>query len=159
LAPSRPARVFAVIVAVATTLGAGYFAVFGLVDPGGLVPGGDASAARAYATMMAARGIVLLGALLLFAILRSWRPLRLLLVINGVVQLADAVSGVARHHAANAVGPVGFAVVLLGAAVWLGRGDASVMAPPNTSSSAKTSSFPDSIGSSGPFSSGPIPTE
>ncbi|MCT9931020.1 hypothetical protein N5079_12405 [Planotetraspora sp. A-T 1434] len=109
------------VVTVATVVTSGYFAVSGLVDPGGLVPGGDAPAARTYAGYMAARGVVLLGAALWFAVARAWRPLRLVLALNAVVQSLDAGLGAARQEVAQTVGPAVFAAALFAAAVALGR--------------------------------------
>ncbi|MEU7895092.1 hypothetical protein AB0B45_19810 [Nonomuraea sp. NPDC049152] len=71
-----------------------------------------------FAAYMAARSIVLLGGLALFATLRAWRPLALALVLNAGVQLIDTVIGATRHELAQTVGPACFAL-LLGAAAWL----------------------------------------
>ncbi|KAA2266522.1 hypothetical protein F0L68_01920 [Solihabitans fulvus] len=106
----------------ATVLGSGYFAVGGLLAPGTLVPGGDTPAARTFAAYVAARSAILLGAALWLVLRRSWHDLRLLLVLNGSVQVLDAVIGVAKHQAPQAIGPVVFAAALFGAAALLGRG-------------------------------------
>ncbi|NUW32634.1 hypothetical protein HTZ77_14505 [Nonomuraea sp. SMC257] len=117
MAPGRSARVFATVVVVLTVLSSGYFTVSGLLAPGILVPGGDAAAPRAFAAYMAARSIVLLGGLAVFAALRAWRPLALVLALNAGVQLVDAVIGATRHEVAQTLGPACF-VLLLGAAAW-----------------------------------------
>jgi len=108
---------FAVVVTVVTVLSSGYFTVSGLLAPGILVPGGDAAAARVFAAYMAARSIVLLGGLALFAALRAWRALALALALNAGVQLVDTVVGATRHKLAQTLGPAFFAL-LLGAAAW-----------------------------------------
>jgi hypothetical protein len=122
LVPDRKAMVFAVVVTAGTALASGYFVVAGLVNPGWLVPGGDTQAARTYASYVAARGLVLLGAALWFAAVRSWRRLGLVLVLNGAVQVLDAVVGVAGGEAVKAIGPACFAVALFLASAWLERG-------------------------------------
>jgi hypothetical protein len=114
-------RVFAVVVVAATVVSSGYFTVSGLVDPGGLVPGGDAHAARVYAAYMSVRSIVVLGALLACAAVRAWRALALVLALNGVVQVGDAVLGVVQRQIAQSVGPACFAAALFAAGWWLTR--------------------------------------
>src|SRR6266511_4970384 len=91
--PDRWVRVFALVVTIATALVSGYFMIAGLVDPGGLMPGGDTSAARTYAGYAAARGLILLGATLWFALARAWARLGLMLALNGAVQVLDTVVG------------------------------------------------------------------
>ncbi|MEU1408636.1 hypothetical protein ABZ471_41250 [Streptomyces sp. NPDC005728] len=98
----------------------GYFAVSSLVDPGGLVHGGDRSASRTYAAYMAARSVVLLGGMLWLLAVRAWKPLGLLLALNGTVQIADAVIGAAHHQIPQTIGPLVFAAALLPAARLLG---------------------------------------
>ncbi|MEU9119274.1 hypothetical protein AB0C96_05340 [Streptomyces sp. NPDC048506] len=120
MAPSLNARRFGGLVALLTTVASGYFAVSGLVDPGGLVHGGDQAAARTYAAYLAARSIVLLGGMVWLLVVRAWRPLGLLLALNGVVQLADAVIGAAHHQVPQTIGPLVFAAALLLAARLLG---------------------------------------
>ena len=115
------ARPFAAVVAVATAVASGYFAVAAAVDPSVLVPGGDTHAARVYAGYLSARGLVLLGALLWFAGTRAWHALSLVLVLNGFVQLLDAALGVLQHDVARTVGPACFAAALLVAGWWLAR--------------------------------------
>ncbi|WP_248958403.1 hypothetical protein [Sphaerisporangium perillae] len=104
-----------------TVLTSGYFTVAGLVAPGVLVPGGESSAPRVFAAYMAARSIVLLGGLTLFAALRAWRPLALLLGLNAGVQLIDAVIGAAHHQFAQTAGPACFTLLLAAAALGLAR--------------------------------------
>ncbi|MEU6431001.1 hypothetical protein ABZ860_34305 [Microbispora sp. NPDC046973] len=120
-APNASVRVFASVVAVATAAASGYFAVGGVLTPGALVAGGDDAAARVFAAYMSARGVVLLGALLLCAALRAWRPLALVLALNAAVQAVDAVIGAVRHEPAQAIGPACFALLLAAAAALLGR--------------------------------------
>jgi hypothetical protein len=115
------ARVFAVVVVAATAVSSGYFTVSGLADPGGLVPGGDAHAARVYAAYMSVRNIVLLGALLAGAAARAWRALALVLVLNGTVQVGDTVLGLVQRQVAQSVGPACFAAALFAAGWWLTR--------------------------------------
>jgi hypothetical protein len=125
MVPSRNVRVFVTVVAILTTLASGYFTVSGLVNPGGLVPGGEAPAAKTFAAYLAARSVVLLGAMLLLLAIRAWRPLGLLFALNGAVQCVDAIIGVAHQQLAQTVGPVCFAIALLAAArLLLGRPDA-----------------------------------
>ncbi len=116
----RGARWFGTIVVILTVLATGYFTVSALVDPGGLVPGGDGAAARTYAAYMAARNLVLAGSMLWLLAARSWRALALLLAINGLVQIADAVIGGVKHQIPQTLGPAAFAVALLLAAGLLG---------------------------------------
>jgi hypothetical protein len=116
MAPARNVRLFVTVVAILSVLGSGYFLVSGLVNPGGLVPGGDADAARTFAAYLAARGAVLLGAMLWLLAIRAWRALGLVLALNGVVQCIDAVIGVAHQQVAETVGPLCFAIALLVAA-------------------------------------------
>jgi len=113
--------VFAVVVVAATVVSSGYFTVSGLVDPGGLVPGGDAHAARVYAAYMSVRSIVVLGALLSCSAARAWRALALVLALNGAVQVGDAILGVAQRQIAQSVGPACFAAALFAAGWWLTR--------------------------------------
>ena len=116
MATSRNVRVFVALVAILTALASGYFAVSGLVNPGALVPGGGAAAAKTFAAYLAARSVVLLGAMLWLLVIRAWRPLGLLLALNGAVQFLDAIIGVAHHQLAQTVGPLCFAIALLVAA-------------------------------------------
>ncbi|GAA4626225.1 hypothetical protein GCM10023196_033570 [Actinoallomurus vinaceus] len=120
MAPSRNARRFGGAVAACTVAASGYFAVSGLVDPGGLVVGGGQAASRTYAAYMAIRGVVLLGALVWLLAVRAWRPLGLLLALNGAVQLGDAVIGAVHGQVPQTAGPVVFAVALFAAARPLG---------------------------------------
>lgn len=110
------------MVAVATILGSGYFAVAGVLNPGGLVPGGDTAAARTFAAYLAARSSVLLGGLLWSLAVRDWRMLRLVLAFNGAVQAIDTVLGALQHDVARTVGPACFAAALLWAAYRLRSG-------------------------------------
>ena len=121
LAPSRNVRLFALLVAILTTLASGYFTVSGLVNPEALVPGGGTAAAKTFAAYLAARSFVLLGAMVWLLAIRAWRPLGLLFALNGVVQLIDAAIGVAHHQVAQTAGPIFFAVALLIAAGQLTR--------------------------------------
>ncbi|MEV0230141.1 hypothetical protein [Nonomuraea sp. NPDC050786] len=84
------------------------------------MPGGDQAASRTYAAYMAARSVVLLGALLWLLAARAWRPLGLVLALNGAVQLADAAIGVAHHQIPQTIGPLAFAAALLLSARSLG---------------------------------------
>src|SRR5262245_54512857 len=118
--PSRNARRYAGIVAVVTVFSSGYFTVAALVNPGGLVHGGDQAAAKTYAAYMAARSVVLLGGLIWLLAVRSWRPLGLLLAMNGAVQIGDALIGAAHQQTGQTIGPIAFAVALLVAAGLLG---------------------------------------
>jgi hypothetical protein len=120
MGPARSFRFFAGGVVAAEALASGYLTVAGLVDPGGLVPGGDTAAAKTYAAYVATRSLVLLGALIWLMAVRAWRPLGLMFVINAAVQLGDAAIGVAHHQVAQTVGPLVFAALLLTAARPLG---------------------------------------
>src|SRR5437867_4422413 len=113
MVPSLNARRFGGLVALLTVVTSGYFAVSSLVDPGGLVPGGDQAAPRTYAAYMVARSAVLLGAMVWLLAVRAWRSLGLLLALNGAVQIADALIGAAHHQIPQAIGPAVFAVALL----------------------------------------------
>lgn len=93
----------------------------GLTDPGGLVPGGDAHAARVYGAYMSVRSIVMLGALLGCAAVRAWRLLALVLALNGAVQVGDTVLGLVQRQVAESIGPACFAVALFAAGWWLTR--------------------------------------
>ena len=117
MAPDRLSRVLTSALVALTVVSSGYFAVGGLIDPGGLVPGGDAPAVRVFAAYLAARSAVLLGGLILFTALRAWRPLGLLLGLNAAVQLIDAVIGATQGRLPQTIGPACFAL-LLGAAAW-----------------------------------------
>jgi len=118
-------QAFALVTAGATVLASGYFLVRSLLDPSGLVPGGDTDAAMTYAGYMAARSIALLGGLAWFAMQRAWRPLALLLLLNGVVQALDAVLGAARHQVPQTVGPAIFAVALFASGMALLRAESA----------------------------------
>lgn len=113
--------------ALAVSVGSGYFTVMSLFDPGGLVPGGDSPAARTYASYLVVRSVVLLGAALWFTAARSWRPLALVLGLNGAVQSLDAALGVVHHSVANTLGPAIFAVGLFAAAALLRRGQLAAL--------------------------------
>jgi len=117
MAPDRLRRVLISALVALTVVSSGYFAIGGLLDPGGLVPGGDAPAARVFAAYLAARSVVLLGGLILFTAARAWRPLASLLGLNAAVQLIDAVIGVTQGQIPQTLGPACFAL-LLGAAAW-----------------------------------------
>jgi hypothetical protein len=114
-------RVFAGVVAVATAVSSGYFTVSGLADPGGLVQGGDAPAARVYAAYMSVRSIVLIGALLAGLAARAWRALALLFVLNAAVQVGDTVLGLVQRQVAQSIGPACFAIALFAASWCLTR--------------------------------------
>lgn len=114
-------RVFAGAVAVTTAVSSGYFTVSGLADPGGLVQGGDAHAARVYAAYMSVRNVVLLGALLAGLAARAWRALALLFVLNGAVQVGDTVLGLVQRQVAQSIGPACFAMALFAAGWCLTR--------------------------------------
>lgn len=103
----------AAAVVVATVLTSGYFAVAGLFDSGG-------TPAHTFARYAAARSAVLLGAAAWLAATRAWRPLRLVLALNGIVQVLDAGVGAADHNVGKAVGPAVFAVALFVAVRLLG---------------------------------------
>jgi hypothetical protein len=120
MAPSRNLKLLAGSVIAAETIASGYLTVAGLVDPGGLVPGGDSTAARTYAAYVATRSLVLLGALIWLLAVQAWRPLGLVFTLNAAVQIGDAAIGVAHHQLAQTVGPITFAVLLLAAARPLG---------------------------------------
>ncbi|MFI6325717.1 hypothetical protein ACIBG8_49950 [Nonomuraea sp. NPDC050556] len=112
-------RAYVLIVAALTVVASGYFTVMGLFDPSGLVPG---DATRVYAAYMSARSIVLLGALVVCAFMN--RGLVVVLVLNGAVQVLDAVLGAVRGEVAQTVGPLVFAVLLFLAAAAQSRGEA-----------------------------------
>jgi hypothetical protein len=118
--PSRNFRLFAGGVVAAEAIASGYLTVAGLLDPGGLVPGGDSAAAKTYAAYVATRSLVLLGALIWLTAVRAWRPLGLMFTLNAAVQIGDAAIGVAHHQLARTVGPLVFAAALLAAARPLG---------------------------------------
>ncbi|OXY98460.1 hypothetical protein BEK98_06295 [Streptomyces diastatochromogenes] len=120
MVPSVNARRFGGLVALLTVVTSGYFTVSSLVDPGGLVPGGDQVAPRTYAAYMAARSIVLLGGMVWLLAIRAWRSLGLLLALNGAVQIVDAVIGAVHQQVSQTIGPLLFATALLTAARLLG---------------------------------------
>lgn len=130
MVPSRNFRRFAWGVVAAEAIASGYLTVAGLLDPGGLVPGGDSAAARTYAAYVATRSLVLLGAPIWLMAVRAWRPLGLVFTLNAAVQTGDAAIGAAHHQLAQTMGPLVFAALLLAAARPLGglpawRGDNS----------------------------------
>ncbi|MEV0400758.1 hypothetical protein [Actinoallomurus sp. NPDC050550] len=120
MAPSRNVRLLAASVITAEVVASGYITVAGLLDPGGLVHGGDSTAAKTYAAYVATRSLVLLGALIWLLTVRAWRPLGLAFTLNAAVQIGDAAIGVAHHQLAQTVGPITFAALLLAAARPLG---------------------------------------
>jgi hypothetical protein len=120
-------RWYVVVVVVATVLASGYFAVAGVADPGSLVAGAPASA-RVFGAYTTVRAVVLLGSLVWCLLAGHWAALRLMLLLNGVVQVLDVVPGLVFLHAAQAIGPVVFAVALFAAAGLLGR-DSRVVDP------------------------------
>ncbi|WP_133850052.1 hypothetical protein [Labedaea rhizosphaerae] len=115
-------RWYVVVVVAATVLAGVYFAVAEVADPASLVPGTSASA-RVFGAYTTVRAVVLLAPLVWFLVLRRWAALRLMLLLNGVVQLLDTVPGLVFLHAPQVVGPAVFAVALLVAARLLGRDD------------------------------------
>lgn len=127
--PNRSRRVFAGVVTVFSFLGLAYFGVLGLIDPAALVPGADTEAAKTFASYLAPRNLVMGGAAVLLLVLRAWRPLGLLLVLNGVVQALDAVLGLARGDVAQTVGPAVIAVALFAAAAGLREQRTRVLQP------------------------------
>ncbi|MEU5539242.1 hypothetical protein [Streptomyces sp. NPDC020362] len=120
MAPSRNLRLFAGGVVTAEAIASGYLTVAGLLDPGGLVPGGDSAAAKTYAAYVATRSLVLLGALIWLMAVRAWQPLGLVFTLNAAVQIGDVAIGVAHHQLAQTIGPLVFAALLLAAARPLG---------------------------------------
>jgi len=120
-APELKWRVYAALVTVATAIGSGYFIVMGFVDPGALLPGGHATAARTFGAYMAVRGAVLIGAAVWALCGRLWRALGLVLALNGAVQVLDTLIGAVRHQVTQAIGPACFAVALAVAAAALLR--------------------------------------
>lgn len=120
MGPIRKFRLFAGGVVAAEVIASGYLTVAGLMDPGGLVPGGDSAAARTYAAYVATRSLVLLGALIWLMAARAWRPLGLVFVLNAAVQIGDTAIGLAHHQLAQTIGPLVFAALLFAAARPLG---------------------------------------
>jgi hypothetical protein len=147
MVPQRSVRLLAGCVIVASVIASGHLTFAGLVDPAGLGPGGDTTAARTYAAYVAIRSLVLLGALIWLRAVRAWRSLGLVFALNAAVQIGDAAIGVAHQQVAQTLGPAVFAVLLLWAARPLGgltwrpgegaRDLPSVPGPPTPRASAR----------------------
>lgn len=120
-------RWYVVVVVAATVLAGGYLSVAGLADPAALVPGASGSA-RVFGAYTTVRAVVLLAPLVWFLLARRWAALRLMLLLNGVVQVLDMVPGLVFLHAAQVIGPAVFAVALLVAAGLL-RAQSASMTP------------------------------
>lgn len=105
------------MVTVVSVLGAAYFGVLGLVDPGALVPGGDAEAAQTFASYLAPRNLALAGGALVLLAMRKWDALSLILLLNAVVQAGDAILGVARGDLVQTISPVVLAAALFAASL------------------------------------------
>lgn len=119
--PKRAGQIFVGVVTVFAGLGMLVFAGLGLLDPGAMLPGGDAEAASVFAGYMAARNVVLGGAALVLLALRAWRPLSLVLVLNGLVQVLDMVLGAFRGELLETVSPAIIAVALFAAVAAIRR--------------------------------------
>lgn len=113
------------VITVLSAVGLGYFAVVGLTDPGSLVPDGDSDAAGVFAGYMATRNVVLAGAALVLLAIRAWRPLSLVLALNALIQVLDAVLGAARQELLETVSPAIIAVALLAAVAAIRRSQTS----------------------------------
>src|ERR1044072_2915697 len=124
-APASKVRWYVAVVIAATVLGSGYFAVMGALDPAALVPGTPDSA-KVFGAYTTVRAIVLLGPLVWFLVARQWTALRLMLLLNGVVQALDVVPGLVFLHAPQVIGPAVFAIALFAGAALLHREFASV---------------------------------
>lgn len=129
LAPNTSQRIFIRVVTVLAALGLGFFAVLGLLDPGAMVPGGDAEGARVFASYMATRNVVLGGAALLLLARRAWPALGLVLVLNAVVQALDAVLGLVRQEVLETVSPAVIAVALFAASAMIFRSSRATLVP------------------------------
>lgn len=99
-----------------TAAGLAFFGLLGLVDPGVLVPGGDAEAARVFAGFMGPRNLALGGAAVVLLFMGRWRALGLVLVLNAIVQAGDAILGAVRGELLQTISPALIAVALLAAA-------------------------------------------
>ncbi len=121
LASNRNARAFVAVVTVLTVLGLAYFGVVGLVALGALAPGGDAEAAATFASYMSTRNLVMGAAAIVLLVLRAWRALSLVLVLNAVVQALDAVLGLLRSEVLETLAPAVIAILLFAAVAVLRR--------------------------------------
>lgn len=129
----------AVAVTGLTALASGYLTVRGLLDPAGLLPGGDTAAARVLGAYNAVRTVALTGSALGAVAARAWGPLRVLTAVQAAVQLGDVAVGAWQGDTARAAGPACFAVLLLLAAARL-RPAADVRRRTRPSRSARTRS-------------------
>lgn len=121
---------FAVVTMGLTALTSAYLTVQGMRDPGTVLAGGDESAARVLGYYVAVRTITLSGAAVAASAARAWGGLRLLLVVNGTVQLGDAVVGAWQHDVVRAAGPACFAALLFIGAARLRRSVGTTTAEP-----------------------------
>lgn len=111
-----------------TAAGLAFFGLMGLLDPGVLVPGGDAEAARVFAGLMGPRNLALGGAAVVLLVMGRWRDLGLVLVLNAVVQAGDAILGAVRGELLQTVSPALIAVALVAAADVIRRSDSTTHA-------------------------------
>jgi hypothetical protein len=102
------------VVVSATALTTAYLTIVGFTDPDSLLPGAGTHAGRTLSLYEAVRSTVLVGALVVALVRRAWRPLRLLLLLNGLTQLGDAAVGAtAQHSFKDSIAPLCFAILLL----------------------------------------------
>lgn len=104
-----------------TAATSGYLTVQGLRHPHAMLAGGGEQATRVLGGYVAVRTAALSGAAVAAGLARAWDGLRLLLLVNGVVQLGDVGVGVWQRDVVRAAGPAGFAALLFIGAVRLRR--------------------------------------
>jgi len=115
--PERSYRLFTYAVCLLTIGIAGYFAVAGIIAPASVVPGGDVHAAVIYSGYVSVRSFVLLGALAWFLLRQSWQVLGAVMLLNGLVQIGDAVMGIIQGDFLKTAGPIFLATLLVAASM------------------------------------------
>ncbi len=111
--PRRSYRLCAYVVGLLTVGIAGYFAIAGVIAPANVVPGGDVHAAVIYSGYVSVRSFVLLGALAWLLFRQSWRFLWGVMLLNGLVQIGDAIMGIIQGDLLKTAGPIFLATMLI----------------------------------------------
>ena len=114
--PARAARIFAYVVGFLVVVVAGLYAIGIGLAPGKMVVDGDSVAATIYAHRVALRSLIIVGLLGVVLLRRNWSLIWLALLLNGIMQGGDAVLGALRGSAADSVGPLVMALLLVSAA-------------------------------------------
>jgi hypothetical protein len=115
--PKRSYRLYARVACLLTIGIAGYFAIAGIIAPANVVPGGDIHAAVIYSGYVSVRSFVLLGALIWFLFRQSGQFLWVVMLLNGLVQIGDAIMGIIQGDLLKTAGPIFLATMLITASM------------------------------------------